>query len=82
MSKEIRLSIPTMKCNGCVTAIEKAIQAAVSDEIGMDRVKVDLETKTASVEAEVLASVLIDALESAGFDATEVAADVEDKSSE
>ena len=79
MSKEIRLSIPTMKCNGCVAAIEKAIQAAVSDEIGIDRVKVDLETKTASVEAEVLASVLIDALESAGFDATEVAADGEDK---
>jgi len=82
MSKEIRLSIPTMKCNGCVAAIEKAIQAAVSDEIGIDRVKVDLETKTASVEAEVLASVLIDVLESAGFDATEVAADGEDKSSE
>ena len=82
MSKEILLSIPTMKCNGCVAAIEKAIQAAVSDEIGIDRVKVDLETKTASVEAEVLASVLIDVLESAGFDATEVAADGEDKSSE
>ena len=82
MSKEIRLSIPTMKCNGCVAAIEKAIQAAVSYEIGIDRVKVDLETKTASVEAEVLASVLIDVLESAGFDATEVAADGEDKSSE
>jgi copper chaperone CopZ len=82
MSKEIRLSIPTMKCNGCVAAIEKAIQAAVSDEIGIDRVKVDLETKTASVEAEVLASVLIEALESAGFDGTEVAADGEDKSSE
>ena len=82
MSKEIRLSIPTMKCNGCVAAIEKAIQAAVSDEIGIDRVKVDLETKTASVEAEVVASVLIDALESAGFDATEVVADGEDKSSE
>ena len=82
MSKEIRLSIPTMKCNGCVAAIEMAIQEAVSAEIGVDQVKVDLETKTASVEAEVAASVLIDALESAGFDATEVAADGEDKSSE
>ncbi|MDH3275329.1 MAG: heavy-metal-associated domain-containing protein [Gammaproteobacteria bacterium] len=82
MSKEIRLSIPTMKCNGCVAAIEKAIQEAVSDEIGIDRMKVDLETKTASVEAKVVASVLIDALDSAGFDATVVAADGEDKSSE
>jgi copper chaperone CopZ len=82
MSNEIRLSIPTMKCNGCVSAIEKAIQEAVSDEIGIDRMKVDLETKTASVEAEVAASVLIDALEFAGFGATELAADGEDKSSE
>jgi copper chaperone CopZ len=82
MSKEIRLSIPTMKCNGCVAAIEKAIQEVVSDEIGIDRVTVDLETKTASVEAGVVASVLIGALESAGFDAAEVSADVEAKSSE
>lgn len=82
MSKEIRLSIPTMKCNGCVAAIEKAIQEAVNDEVGINRLTVDLETRTASVEAEVVASVLIDALESAGFGAMEVAADVEDKSSE
>jgi copper chaperone CopZ len=82
MSKEIRLSIPTMKCNGCVAAIGKAIQEAASNEIGIDRVKVDLETKTASVEAEVEASVLIEALKSAGFDAMEVAADGEDKPSE
>ena len=78
MSKEIRLSIPAMKCNGCVTAIEKALQEAMSDEIGIDRAKVELQTKMASVETDVAASVLIDALKSAGFDATEVAADSKD----
>ena len=82
MSKEIRLSIPTMKCNGCVAAIEMAIQEAVSAEIGVDRVKVDLETKVAWVETVVAASVLIDALKLAGFDATELADDAKDKSSE
>ncbi len=82
MSKEKRFSILAMKCNGCVTAIEKAIQEATSDEIGPDRVKVDLGTKVAWVETDVAASVLIDALKLAGFDATEVADDSKDKSSE
>ena len=80
MSKQIRLSIPAMKCNGCVTAIEKAIQEATSDAIGVASAKVDLQTKTASVETDVAALVLIDALKSAGFAATEVMADNEDRS--
>jgi copper chaperone CopZ len=79
MSKEIRLSIPAMKCDGCVTSVRKAIQDATSDEIGVARVIVDLETKTASVETDIAAPVLIDALKSAGFDATEVAVDSKNK---
>ena len=82
MSKEKRFSILAMKCNGCVAAIEKAIYEATSNDIGVDRVKVDLETKVAWVETVVAASVLIDALKLAGFDATELADDAKDKSSE
>jgi len=68
MSKDIRLSIPGMKCNGCVSAIEKAL----SSEIGVISADVDLDTKTARVEADSELSVLLAALKSAGFDATEV----------
>ena len=68
MSKDIRLSIPGMKCNGCVSAIEKAL----SGEIGVISADVDLETKTALVETDTELSVLLSALKAAGFDATEV----------
>ncbi len=70
MSSEIRLSIPGMKCNGCVTAIE----AALSTEIGVARAQVELETKTAVVETDSDLSVLLGALKAAGFDAQEITA--------
>lgn len=68
MSKNIRLSIPGMKCNGCVSAIKTAL----SDEIGVTRADVELETRTALVEMNSELSVLLGALKTAGFDATEV----------
>jgi copper chaperone CopZ len=68
MSELIKLSIPGMKCGGCVTAIEKAL----GDEVGVIKSEVDLATKTALVESDVSLSVLSDAIKAAGFDATEL----------
>jgi copper chaperone CopZ len=68
MSNKIKLSIPGMKCNGCVSAIEKAL----ADEPGVIQSEVDLATKTALVESDVSLSVLSDAIKTAGFDATEL----------
>jgi len=71
MSKNIHLSIPGMKCNGCVSAIEKAL----NDDIGVTRAEVELETRTATVETDAELSVLFAALKDAGFDATEITVD-------
>jgi copper chaperone CopZ len=71
MSKVIQLSIPGMKCGGCVTAIEKALD----NEAGVTRSEVNLETRSASVETDISLSVLIDAIKAVGFDATEIAVD-------
>jgi copper chaperone len=68
MSNTIRLSIPGMKCGGCVSAIEKAL----GDEAGVISSEVDLATKTAVVESDVSLTVLSDAIKAAGFDVTEL----------
>ena len=68
MSKNIRLSIPGMKCSGCVSAIKTAL----SDEVGVTRADVELEIRTGLVETNSELSVLPGALKAAGFDATEV----------
>ncbi len=68
MKQTIRLAIPGIKCNGCVAAIGKAL----SDESGVIKSEVDLETKTATIESNVSLTVLIDAVKSAGFEATEL----------
>ena len=68
MNQITRLAIPGIKCNGCVTAIEKAF----GNETGVIKFDVDLETKTATVESEVSLAVLIDAIKTAGFEATEL----------
>ncbi len=68
MSNTIRLSIPGIKCGGCVSAIEKAL----GDEAGVIRSEVDLATKTALVESNVSLTVLSDTIKAAGFDATEL----------
>lgn len=69
MSELIKLSIPGMKCGGCVSAIEKAL----SDEAGVIRSEVDLATKSALVESIVPFPVLSKAVKVAGFDASESA---------
>lgn len=68
MKQIIRLAIPGMKCNGCVAAIENTL----GDETGVIKCEVDLETKTATIESNVSPVVIIDAIKTAGFDATEL----------
>ena len=70
MSNTIRLSIPGMKCGGCVSAIEKAL----GEQAGVISSQVDLETKTALVESNIAVSELNEAIKAAGFDAAEVTA--------
>ena len=71
MSKTIYLSIPGMKCGGCVAAVEKALGNAA----GVTSSDINLENKSASVESDTSLSVLIDAIKAAGFDATELPVD-------
>jgi copper chaperone CopZ len=65
MGEQIKLSIPGMKCGGCVSAVEKALR----EEIGVIRSEVNLATKTALVESSVPSTVLSAAIKNAGFDA-------------
>ena len=76
MSNTIKLSIPGMKCNGCVSAIEKAL----GDQAGVIRSEIDLASKSASIEYDDSLVVLLDAIKAAGFDATELAASDQDLS--
>lgn len=71
MSNTIRLSIPGMKCGGCVSAIEKAL----GKQAGVISSRVDLETKTALVESDIPVSGLSDAIKAAGFATTEMSAE-------
>ena len=76
MSNTIRLSIPGMKCGGCVSVIEKALD----DQAGVVSSQVDLATKTALVESNIAFGVLSDVVKAAGFDSTELSADQESAS--
>jgi copper chaperone CopZ len=66
MSTEFLLSIPAMKCRGCVVVIDKAL----SSHAGVISVEVDLATKKARVVGVVPLSELIEVLKNAGFDAS------------
>jgi len=68
MRSETILSIPAMKCGGCVDAIEKVLKDA-----GAENAKADLESKTVSFETEMPVATLISTIKTIGFDATEVA---------
>ena len=76
MSDTVKLSIPGMKCNGCVSAIEKAL----GDQAGVIKSEVDLASKSASIEYDNSLVVLLDAIKVAGFDATELATSDQDLS--
>jgi len=59
-------NVEKMMCGGCVSAVEKALQALD----GVERVEVDLEAKQAKVEGAVDADAVIAALIAAGYPAT------------
>lgn len=68
MSNQIKLSITGMSCGHCVATVEKSI-AAVE---GVEDAVVSLDEGNASVNGEVTAATLIDAVIGAGFGATEI----------
>ena len=68
MNNEIKLSVPAMMCGGCVSNINKALDA----EAQVVSANVDLPTKTVLVETDASAAFLIDTLKTAGYEATEV----------
>ncbi len=68
MNNKIRLSVPTMKCEGCVGAIETALNDA-----NIAQATVNLESKTVSVTADTPVATSIATLKAAGFEATEIA---------
>lgn len=76
MSKIIHLSIPSMKCGGCVSSIEKAL----SNETSITEYQVNLDTKRVWVETDSALAVLVGTFKAAGFDATEVPQDEQEKS--
>jgi len=76
MSNIIKLSIPGMKCAGCVSAIEKAL----GKEVGVVKSEVDLESKSAMVESDTSLAALVSVIKAAGFEANELAADDQDLS--
>ncbi len=65
---EVRLSVVGMSCAGCVSAVEDALKAVP----GVDSAIVNLGERTAVVEGEFEVSALIEAIQEAGFNASEM----------
>ncbi len=65
MGKTIILSIPGMMCGGCVANVEEALNS----QPGVDRVDVDLDSKTARVNTDASVSDLVAAVRAAGYEA-------------
>ena len=61
---EYQLSIPGMKCSGCVSTVEAALNT-VSDVTGVD---VNLDDKSAQVEFNGDVAILINAVKARGFE--------------
>ena len=68
MNKTIRLSVSGMSCAGCVSSVEKALQGVV----GVAIANVNFAEHTATIEGEVSAQSLVEAIRSAGYDAAEL----------
>ncbi len=62
-----QLSITGMKCQGCVSNVDKALNAVA----GVSSTAVSLEDNCASVTGDVSAAELIKAVEDAGYHASE-----------
>ena len=75
MSETIRLSVSGMSCAGCVSSVDKALNGVV----GVSLANVNFAEHTATIEGDVSAQSLVDAVRSAGYDAAELTG-VEDES--
>ena len=70
MAQPIQLSIHSMKCGGCATAISKALTANNAVQV----IEVKLANKEVSVEADISSDAIIQLLATAGFEAQEITA--------
>jgi copper chaperone len=70
MAQPIQLSVPSMKCDGCATAISEALKA--SNAVQM--IEVTLANKEVSVEADISSDAVIQLLATAGFEAQKITA--------
>jgi len=68
MSEAIRLSVSGMNCAGCVSSVEKALTGVA----GVSLANVNFAEHTATIEGDVSAQSLVDAVRSAGYDAAEM----------
>lgn len=68
MSQKHQLSINGLSCAGCVTAVEKALNAVV----GVEKASVNFAEHTAMVEGNVLVERLLAAVKKAGYEAAEL----------
>ena len=68
MNASIRLSVSGMSCAGCVSSVERAL-AQVD---GVQTASVNFAEHTATVEGDVAAQSLVDAIRTAGYDAAEL----------
>ncbi len=68
MSETIRLSVTGMSCAGCVSSVEKALNGVA----GVSLANVNFAEHTATIEGDVTAQSLVDAVRSAGYDAAEM----------
>ena len=65
MSEQYYFKVNGMKCSGCVTNVEKAINRLP----GIDAVEVDLETAMVVVKGAVSSKSVGDAIDAAGYNA-------------
>jgi len=68
MTAAIRLSVSGMSCAGCVASVEKALNTVA----GVSLANVNFAEHTATIEGGASAEALIDAVQSAGYDAAEL----------
>jgi len=68
MSTSIRLSVSGMNCAGCVASVEKAL----NEVLGVTLANVNFAEHTATIEGDVSAQSLVEAVRSAGYDAAEM----------
>ncbi len=68
MSETVHLSVSGMSCAGCVSAVESALGSVC----GVSAASVNFAERTATVEGDMIAESLVEAVRSAGYEAAEL----------